>query len=153
MDMNIAYYCPNCYREFKTLSHFNRYRSRCTPYLRADGRRRLAVKKIDGRWTLTKKGAEDKPKAPPAPVTAEMYGTDLVKVGRATVTAEWEIDEDGLYCETYFDQRYNDDFEFIAKAEKVVVSFIEKKTGLKLSVTGGTGSRSYRTTHANVVNQ
>jgi len=59
MKKEITYYCPDCYREFKTLDHFNRYvnlrGNYCAPYVRADGRRQLTVKKINGRWELTKK--------------------------------------------------------------------------------------------------
>lgn len=148
---NVTFYCPNCYREFKTLSHFNRYRSRCTPWLRADGRRRLEVKKINGRWVIQKKTGETKvTTVTKEKKTEEVWGTDLVKVGRTTVTAEWEVDEDGLYVETYFNERYNDNAKFIAKAEKTVLDFLSKKLNRKVSVTGGTGSRSYRTTHADL---
>lgn len=150
MDMKITYYCPDCYREFKTLSHFNGYRSRCTPYLRADGRRRLEVRKVDGRWILAdKKTVKDAPKEKPVPMP-EKYGTDIVKVGRSTVTAEWEIDEDGLYFETYWTKGYDGNFEFIAKAEKAVAKYLEEKLGMKFFIIGGTGSKGYRSTNADV---
>jgi len=51
-----SYYCADCYRKFKSLNHFNRYRSRCAPLLfGVDGRKRLTVKKINGMWKLAKK--------------------------------------------------------------------------------------------------
>jgi len=56
VDKTIEFYCVNCYRTYKTLSHFNGRHSWCVPYLRADGRRRLEVKKINGYWTVVKKG-------------------------------------------------------------------------------------------------
>lgn len=150
MNKDIAYYCPSCYREFKTLSHFNRYHSHCTPYLRADGRRRLEVRKVDGRWILaSKKTVKEVPKEKPVPMP-EKYGTDIVKVGRSTVTAEWEIDEDGLYFETYWNKQRDDDFAFIARAEKAVAKFLEEKLGMKFAVNGGTGSKGYRSTNATI---
>jgi len=58
MEKEITYYCSSCYREFKTLDHFNRYvnlrNHYCSPMVRADRRRRLTAKKIDGRWQLVK---------------------------------------------------------------------------------------------------
>jgi hypothetical protein len=51
------FYCVTCYREFKTLDHFNRRRSTCRPYLRGvDGRKRLTVEKVNGRWEIVKRG-------------------------------------------------------------------------------------------------
>lgn len=52
-----TFYCATCYRDFKTLAHFNRYRATCRPYLcGVDGRKRLTVEKINGRWEVVKKG-------------------------------------------------------------------------------------------------
>ena len=153
---NISYYCPSCYRSFKSLSHFNRYHSRCRPLLEADGRKKLTVKRIDGKWYLMKKTAEElavekeERRKEAERMAKEQSGCDTVKVGRSEVTAEWEIDEDGLYVETYWTKRYDENFEFIAKAEKAVVKYLEEKLGMKFAINGGTGSKGYRSTNANI---
>lgn len=60
-EKEITFYCSDCYREFKTLGHFNSYANLrhgknwgCSPWVRADGRMRLECAFIDGRWILRK---------------------------------------------------------------------------------------------------
>ena len=59
--IEITFYCSDCYREFKTLGHFNSYANLrhgknwgCSPWLRADGRHRLETEFVGGRWVVRK---------------------------------------------------------------------------------------------------
>jgi hypothetical protein len=111
----------------------------------------LEVVKESGFWVLRKKGTVTEKAAEPMPPMPEEYGTiTSVAVGRSCVTVEWEVDDDGVYFETYWTRRYDKNFKFIADAEKAAAKAIEKKIGKKILVNGGTGTIGYRSTTANI---